>query len=69
MRTDSTNLSKDALENIKDYILDKYGKNITYVKSINLNQKIHKRLMKHVVQQMFSKKKHQEVMMKRNYIH
>ena len=46
MRTDSTNLSKDALINCKKYIIDKFGED--YYKNVDMikNQKMLKKLMK-----------------------
>ena len=38
MRTDSVNLSNEALENIKKYVLDKYGKE--YLRSLNYESKL-----------------------------
>ena len=54
MRTDSTNLSAEAVNSCKSYILDKWGKKYLQIESYNKN-KVHKKLTKRLDQQMLVK--------------
>ena len=43
MRTDSTNLSKDAMNQCKSYIENKFGKEYYQYRIYSKNQKMHKK--------------------------